>query len=63
MTDAPNRPEDPPPPPIGDTAVLRVNAHSTASCPVCELHVRKGEAAMETDLGYVVHSYCWERNR
>ena len=63
MSDIPNRPEDPPPPPLGTSARAIYTIPPNTKCEACTLDVSQGQSAVETDLGYILHSYCWDRHR
>lgn len=61
MSDTPNRPPEPAPEKLGNSATGIFTIPSDTSCPACTLPVRQGQSAVITDLGHVLHSYCWDR--
>lgn len=62
MSDVPNRPEPPAPAPLGTSATPIYTIPPNTKCEACDLEVMPGQSAVETDVGHIVHSYCWERN-
>lgn len=63
MSDVPNRPEPPAPLPIGDSARQIYEIPDNTKCLACDLPVMQGQTAVETDVGNILHSYCWDQTR
>lgn len=63
MSDVPNRPEPPPPPILGNSARMIHTVPDDTKCEACDLPVTQGQSVVETDLGHILHSFCWELSR
>lgn len=57
--DVPNEPEDPAPY-YGDSMAQIFTVPEKTVCEACTLPVMQGQTAVRTDVGYILHAYCWE---